>query len=231
MRNILLTPLFVSLAFVSVSGTAAVAQSTAVSTPYPIDAAVIRDRDKTHSYSVSSIDLAQQHHSLSWTQAPGEKTKFEGKPVYTVKTMFTSVVDKAMSYTANDTDYYSTITHVQLGTLVMFKGKHGEGSRYSVIVQTNPLPATATIGQSERFQEIIGYNNASKSKIFDRRFSVWSLEADPREHNGAMFCIAETIAPTVTPSVIQLAKECLHEDTAGNFSAPMEKDGALTTSL
>jgi len=220
---------FVALANLS-AHTAQAAQSSASATAaYPLHDALINYRKSAHSYTISSINSGGHKITLSWQETPGPQSVFEGKAAYTYDALYTTSIDGKKVAVAKDIQYYAVTNNELLGSSMTSSNKSGTTTHYSIATSDQPLPMTAHIGQSGPNGSLVSFSDAKKSQVMDQRQATWALQADPASKNDALFCVREILMRPVSHDVQQTSIECYHEDTDGNFSAPIELEQVSTT--
>jgi hypothetical protein len=199
------------------------------SVAFPLHDALVNYRKSSHSYSVNAVNADGHKITLAWQETPGGVSTFEGKAAISYMSTYTTSIDGKEVSVAKDVQYFMPAGDPLLGSVFTATSKAGNKTHYSVVTAAQALPKTAHIGEGGADTIMFGYTGSDKAHNLDRRQTFWSLQRDPANPNDALYCERQVLQLAVTKDNIQIATECFHEDTAGNFTAPIEVQQSNTT--
>jgi len=190
-------------------GGSAPAPTTGATTTFPLTSAVSAFSQTSHNYSLTGSSGGNTY-GLQFNMTPGTTLQtFEGQ---LASTMVESLIVKqngAVVDTETGTSYFQVSPYTAFGYI-------STSGVYEVSSQQQPLPASATVGQSGPLGTIKVYTDSTKTSLAATITEVWSLQADTA--TTAWGCENGSEVFTNGSPTIGIAT-CYKVDTSGNVLA------------
>ena len=177
-------------------------------TSFPLASAFSALSQTNHSYNLSALSGADNY-TMEISDTPGTQQLFEGHLSSTLVQLLIMKKNGVVVSTGSSTSYFDVSPFMGWGSI------SGDGS-YEVTSGQQPLPSSATVGQSGALETDTTYTSSAKILISSYGLVTWSLESDTA--TSAWACINSTTAFTNNAPAVSGA-QCYRVDQTGNISA------------
>ena len=174
----------------------------ASSLDFPIASTRSTSGSGTSQYTLSgSVDGTNV--TMSYSQAPGASSTFEGKPASTIFVTIIWRENGALASQSISRSYFLASPYVWYGSV-----DQGDGS-YTVANQIANFPAVGKVGQSGFLGTTTEYTNINKVRVLSTSTATWSLATDTAV--TALLCVNSQISGASPRTV----SDCRRIDSSG----------------
>jgi hypothetical protein len=204
MRAILISSLMILLSACGGGGSSSASSAPPSTTQFQIDSAYSAVAQMNQTYNLTAT-IGNNTYALNITYAPGAMSSFNGQPAYAA-TLTSILSEDGVLITSNEqTEYFTISPYFPLGAI---------NANGQVTVDTNqtPLPAYATVGQTNLYDTSTTYTDNTLSTIYSVTSSTWSLSQDTS--TTAFSCI-NTVGTIIGVGPTS-ESDCYQIDESGN---------------
>jgi len=184
------------------------AASTGATPAYPITSAISAYGQANHEYNLSSASGGNTY-TMQFSFTPGAQSTFQGQLASTVLESLILSENGAVILTTSGTSYFIDSPYTNLGYV-------SNTGVTEVASGQQPLPASATVGQSGPYDTVTVYTGGTGTAVASTIAEIWSLQAATA--TTAWACLNGSEVFTNGSPTVGIAS-CYEIDTSGNVSA------------